>query len=324
MTLAVATTGSAITARKYSSDEEQLIMQTVAKKCTKEEFGLLMQLCTTYDLNPFAKEIWAIKMKEGEAAVIMTSRDGYIKISQRDANYMGFQSAVVREGDAFSFDPVNGAVQHSFGAKRGAIMGAWAIAHHRLRLPMVCYVEFSEYRGATPIWGKYPSAMIQKVAEVFVLKRQFGISGLVTREEMDVAEDEGDMVVRQSSPAPAETHAPATPRKTKAAVEKPEPVKLPTAKYLPEPVDSEEFARRQLLVRTAREANGLTTEEVGQLCYDNFYHGSIRQMLPVDLNRLVDVLIPGAGQDKLARAAEANVHDAEFEEIPAGAVGEVA
>ena len=35
------------------------------------------------------------------------------------------------------------------------------------------------------VWKTYPSAMICKVAEAFSLKRQFGISGLVTTEEME-------------------------------------------------------------------------------------------------------------------------------------------
>ena len=38
-------------------------------------------------------------------------------------------------------------------------------------------VEFSEYNKDTNIWRNSPSAMIQKVAEVFVLKRAFGING---------------------------------------------------------------------------------------------------------------------------------------------------
>jgi len=46
-------------------------------------------------------------------------------------------------------------------------------------------VDFEEYnQPSKDVWRKYPSAMIQKVAEAFVLKRQFGISGMVTQEEI--------------------------------------------------------------------------------------------------------------------------------------------
>ena len=64
-------------------------------------------------------------------------------------------------------------------------MGAWAVAKHAQRPPFMAYVEFSEYYNpASETWQKNPSAMIQKVAEVFVLRRQFGITGIVTHEEM--------------------------------------------------------------------------------------------------------------------------------------------
>ena len=52
-----------------------------------------------------------------------------------------------------------------------------------------------------------PSAMIQKIAEVFVLRRQFPLGGLYTREEMSLEENDngnsGNMdVPMKSNPAP--------------------------------------------------------------------------------------------------------------------------
>jgi hypothetical protein len=44
--------------------------------------------------------------------------------------------------------------------------------------------------------------MIQKVAEVFVLKRQFSISGLVTREELDYEPATAGMELKQSDGLP--------------------------------------------------------------------------------------------------------------------------
>ena len=74
----------------------------------------------------------------------------------------------------------------------GKIIGAWAKAERAGKKPVICYVKFKEYSksaidsyGNPTVWGQYPSAMIQKVAEAFALKRLYGISGLVTREELD-------------------------------------------------------------------------------------------------------------------------------------------
>ena len=52
-----------------------------------------------------------------------------------------------------------------------------------------------------------PSAMIQKIAEVFVLRRQFPLGGLYTREEMSLEENDngnsGNMdVPMKANPAP--------------------------------------------------------------------------------------------------------------------------
>lgn len=213
-TLALATAAAPLT---FTDEQKATMLATVAKGCTQEEFALLLQLAQNYNLDPFAKEIWAIKLKAGEAALIMTSRDGYLRIAQRDPSYQGLASAVVRKGDHFAFDAAKGTVEHSFGAERGEIIGAWAIAHHRMRLPQVAFVDFKEYRGTSPVWAKYPSAMIQKVAEVFVLKRQFGINGLVTREEMDAGAI--DVEVIQAAPdAPADTNAPAAPIRDRGRV----------------------------------------------------------------------------------------------------------
>lgn len=171
----------------FSPEQVDLVKRTVAKGATDDELQMFMYLSNRYQLDPFAKEIWFIKY--GGTPTIMTSRDGYLKIAQNSPDFMGLISFVVSEGDDFSVDAANYSVDHKFGAKRGQIIGAWAKCDRKGRSPQIAFVPFSEYRDNKDIWKKYPSAMIQKVAEVFVLKRQFGISGLVTREEMGAEYD---------------------------------------------------------------------------------------------------------------------------------------
>jgi hypothetical protein len=237
----------------------------------------------------FLKEIWAIKRSPNEAALIMTSRDGYLKVAQRDPNYMGIQAAVVRKGDAFGFNPAAGTVEHSFGSERGAIIGAWAIAHHRMRMPVVCFVDFAEYKGGSPIWSKYPSAMIQKVAEVFVLKRQFGINGLVTREEMDA--DEAP-TFREVSTVPADSNYPGAPRRVEPAE---------ASEWKPSQTAKDELAE------VAKHAGLPTWNSVLELMQANFSHASIKQLTHAQFVTLRDNLIPAEG-DRL-RFEAANTID---------------
>lgn len=205
---------------KYTQEQIELIKNTIAKGATNDELSMFTMLAQQYGLDPFLKEIWFIKrakkikdnkgnwdyprLANGEIdysnadTLIMTSRDGYLKIAQRDDNFDGIISFPVREGDLFEIDAENYKVTHKFGLKRGAIIGAWCKVDHKKRKPVIVYADFKEYFAPnSTIWKQYPSAMIQKVAEVLALKRQFGISGLVTREEMaySVKDEEIDDVI---------------------------------------------------------------------------------------------------------------------------------
>ena len=170
----------------YNQEQVNLIKNTVAKGATNDELQMFMYLANQYSLDPFKKEIWF--MKYAGQTNIMTSRDGYLKYAQLNEDFEGLMSFVVKEGDVFEIDASEYKVTHKFGAKRGPILGAWARCDRKGKKPFIAYVEFAEYNKNTNIWKSYPSAMIQKVAEVFVLKRAFGINGLVTKEEIDAGE----------------------------------------------------------------------------------------------------------------------------------------
>lgn len=170
----------------FNQSQVDLIKNTVAKGATGDELQMFLYLAQQYQLDPFKKEIWFLKYN-GQTN-IMTSRDGYLKYAQLNDDFEGLMSFVVKEGDVFEIDASEYKVTHKFGAKRGHILGAWARCDRKGKKPFIAYVEFSEYNKSTNIWKSYPSAMIQKVAEVFVLKRAFGINGLVTKEEIDAGE----------------------------------------------------------------------------------------------------------------------------------------
>ena len=170
----------------FDSSQVELIKNTVAKGATNNELEMFMYLATQYNLDPFKNEIWF--MKYSGKTNIMTSRDGYLKYAQLNPEFEGLISFVVREGDIFEIDASEYKISHKFGAKRGPILGAWARCDRKGKKPFIAYVEFDEYNKKQNVWNTYPSAMIQKVAEVFVLKRAFGINGLVTKEEIDGGE----------------------------------------------------------------------------------------------------------------------------------------
>lgn len=176
----------------WTREQIELIKRTVAKDATDDELKLFLYQARKYGLDPLMKEIvfTKFKLKDGtEKVSIITTRDGYLKIAQSHPDFQGIISFTVCEGDQFEIDAANYQIKHVFGAKRGKIIGAWARVDRKGYKPFIAYVPFDEYNQNTTTWQKYPSAMIQKVAEAFALKRAFNISGLVTREELGMDEE---------------------------------------------------------------------------------------------------------------------------------------
>lgn len=170
------------TQSNFTREQIDTLKRTVAKDATDEEFQMLMYNSSKYGLDPFIKEIFFVK-----SVGIIASRDGYLKAAQRDTGFRGIDSMVVRENDDFEIGSALGDLYHKFGkGERGKIIGAWAKAKHAARDPVLVYVPFDEYNKNTPVWKQYPSAMIEKVAQVRALKFQFGLSGLVSKEEMGI------------------------------------------------------------------------------------------------------------------------------------------
>ncbi|WP_230868249.1 phage recombination protein Bet [Iocasia frigidifontis] len=181
----------------FNQKELETIRRTVAKNATDDEFRMFMHLAQTYQLDPFNKEIWFIKYaKKGQnpkdvEPTIMTSRDGYLKIADRHPEYDGLSSDVVRKNDVFK-RTMDG-VEHEYSSDRGQIIGAYALVYRKDRkYPIYVFAPFNEYKGNAKIWNNYPSAMILKVAESMALKRAFTVSGLVSKEEMDVQSEPND------------------------------------------------------------------------------------------------------------------------------------
>lgn len=176
---------------------------------TQEEARHFVEVCETFGLNPLLGDIVFQKYetKQGARTNFITTRDGLLRIAAQHPDYIGAPCAAeVREGDEFEFIPSEGNVRHVFGQKRGNIIGAYAVLYHKRFRPCAVFVNFAEYfkanarsqrkngQGGSPIWDAMPTAMIVKIAEVFVLRRQFPLGGLYTAEEMGLEEFKSEQV----------------------------------------------------------------------------------------------------------------------------------
>ena len=170
------------TTTKWDAKQVDIIKKTVAVGASDEELNMFLSLAATYNLNPFLKEIWCIKM--GGRVVITTSRDGYLRIANRDPHFRGLVSDAVYSGDKFT--KTKDGVEHSYSANRGQIIGAYALVYRDDRdYPIYFFAPFRDYNKKGSTWEQYPHAMIIKVAESMALKRAFAISGLSSQEEVE-------------------------------------------------------------------------------------------------------------------------------------------
>lgn len=158
-----------------------LIRDMFAKGCNDNEFAVFIELARRYRLDPFSRQIWAIKYGNNPAQIFV-GRDGLLAIAHRTGVFDGLESGIRVNGNSIS---------------------AWARVYRRdMSHPFEDEVFLEEYSTNQNLWKTKPKTMLQKVAEAHVLRKAFSISGLYSPEEVPDAE----YVIHE--PAPASASAP--------------------------------------------------------------------------------------------------------------------
>lgn len=216
----------------YTQEQVDTIKDTVARGATHTELFMFLSLAKKYELDPFAKEIWFIKDKQGKP-MIQVAKDGFLKTAQNNPKFLGIQEGAVYENEIFEIDYENCKVLHKPLLKnRGALVGAWCRVKKEGIDPYIAWAEFAEYGRGKPNYGPWkdlPSVMIKKVATTIALRATFGINGVYAPEEVE--ENVGHMVEAkvEKQPTKKATAPKATPIKKEEAVEvEAEEVKEPT------------------------------------------------------------------------------------------------
>lgn len=162
----------------FNPEQASLIKNYLCKGINDEELKLFHAVCKKTGLDPFMKQIYAVKRngKDGAQMTIQTSIDGYRLIAERTGRYCPGREST------YTYEDGKVICATSY-VKKQTVDGTW----HEV----AASAYLSEYAPAytNQFWSSKPHIMLAKCAESLALRKAFPneLSGLYSEEEMQQA-----------------------------------------------------------------------------------------------------------------------------------------
>lgn len=170
----------------FTPEQIDLIKRTVALGATDDELALFVHVSNKAGLDPFAKQIYAIKRWNADAGrevmTFQTGIDGFRLVASRTGAHAGTDDPVFDEKDG---KPVKATVTV------WKIVGGQRVSF-TASARWVEYVQTKKDGTPTSMWRKMPYTMLGKCAEALALRKAFpaDLSGIYAHEEMTQADGE--------------------------------------------------------------------------------------------------------------------------------------
>jgi phage recombination protein Bet len=164
----------------WTPEQTQLISSTIAPGCSGDELKLFAYACQRTGLDPFSKQIYAIK--RGGKMTIQAGIDGLRAIAERTGQL---------DGSETYWCGADGAWQDVWLGDKPPAAAKTIIYRKGSSHAFIGVARFADYNAGQGLWSKMPAAMIAKCSEALALRKAFpaNLSGVYTTDEMEQAEE---------------------------------------------------------------------------------------------------------------------------------------
>lgn len=178
----------------FTPEQIKIIKNSICKGATDDEFEIFLMACVKTRLDPFMRQIYAVKRKTkkpdgnyGEVMTIQTGIDGYRLIAERTESYAPGPEPT------YTYDEKGALLTATSYIKKLTKDGSWHTVSASAHIDEYMQTFNDKNTGEkkpSGMWANMPRTMLAKCAESQALRKAFPaeMSGIYTKEEMDQAE----------------------------------------------------------------------------------------------------------------------------------------